>query len=63
MVGAFPMNEKDVLAIADNFARGIKNKKIFNIYSESKETKAYAVLEIKVLFKGGSNGKQSYNRN
>ena len=47
------MNEKTVLEFAEHFARGIKNKKIFNIYSESKETKAYAVLEIKVLFKGG----------
>lgn len=46
------MNEKDVLAIADNFAKGIKNKEIIRIGSESNTTADYAVLKIRVTFKG-----------
>ena len=57
------MNEKDILAIANNFANEIKHKKISCINSEQKKFGNYAVLQIKVIFKGGSNEKKSYNRN
>lgn len=44
------MNEKDILAFADNFVKGIKGKKIFHLNSQSEETKKYATLKIKVYF-------------
>ncbi len=50
------MNEQDVLAIAENFTKSIKNKKIADISSFSNKYNAYAVLQIKVTFKGRSNG-------